>query len=288
KDKARPITKEERATRLDKARQLMPSNEIDAILLMEGTSLNYFTGIRWWGGERFFAMILPAKGQPFYVCPAFEEVRAREQIADGPDGDGADVRTWQEDENPYPLVSQGLKDRELATATLGIEETVRFSFSNGVAKASPQTKIVNATAVTAGCRMIKSAHELELMKLASQVTLAAFDAVYKALREGLTKTDLENLVEAAHKQLGFSGEADIMLGESSAFPHGSTAERRDSRGQRHYDGWRLSGRRIRLRYHAHLRAGKAKRQDEEGLRDRAPGPKHSLGDSTAGFSLRSG
>jgi len=225
KDKARPITKEERATRLDKARQLMPSNEIDAILLMEGTSLNYFTGIRWWGGERFFAMILPAKGQPFYVCPAFEEGRAREQISHGPEGDGVDVRTWQEDENPYQLVSQGLKDRELATATLGIEETVRFSFSNGVAKASPQTKIVNATAVTAGCRMIKSAHELELMKLASQVTLAAFDAVYKALREGLTKTDLENLVEAAHKQLGFSGEADIMLGESSAFPHGSTAER---------------------------------------------------------------
>jgi Xaa-Pro dipeptidase len=225
KDLPRPITIEERSSRLEKARQLMPSNELDAILLMEGTSLNYFTGIRWWGGERLFAMILPAKGKPFYVSPAFEEGRAREQISKGPEGNDADVRTWQEDENPYQLVAQGLKDRGLATGTLGVEETVRFSFSNGVAKASPQTKLVSATPVTAGCRMVKSTHELELMKLASQATLSAFEAVYKSLKEGLTKTDLENLVEAAHKQLGFPGEADIMLGESSAFPHGSTAPR---------------------------------------------------------------
>jgi Xaa-Pro dipeptidase len=225
KDKAQPITNQERGARLDKARQLMPSNELDAILLMEGTSLNYFTGIRWWGGERLFAMILPAKGKPFYVCPAFEEGRAREQISNGPEGNNADVRTWQEDENPYQLVAEGLKDRGFSTGTLGMEETVRFSFSNGVAKASPQIKIVSAMPVTAGCRMIKSTHELELMRLASQVTLAAFAAVYKSLKEGLTKEDLENLVGAAHKQLGFAGEADIMLGESSAFPHGSTAAR---------------------------------------------------------------
>lgn len=230
KEQARPITNDERAARLEEARQLMPANELDAILLMEGTSLNYFTGIHWWGGERLFAMILPAKGKPFYVCPAFEEGRAREQISQGPEPSDADVYVWQEDENPYQLVAQGLKDRGLSTATLGMEETVRFSFSNGVSKASPQTKTVSATPVTAACRMIKSAHELELMRLASRVTLAAFEAVYKALREGLTRGDLGNLVDAAHRQLGFPGEADIMVGESSAFPHGSTTARQIGEG----------------------------------------------------------
>jgi Xaa-Pro dipeptidase len=225
KDQAQPITNLERRERLEKARQLMPANELDAILLMEGTSLDYFTGMHWWGGERLFAMVLPAKGNPFYVCPAFEEGRAREQISRGPESEAADVRTWQEDESPYQLVAQGLKDRGLATGTLGMEETVRFSFSNGVAKAAPQVKMVSATAVTAGCRMIKSAHELHLMKLACQVTLTAFEAVYEALKVGLTKSDLENLVDAAHAKLGFRGEADIMLGESSAFPHGSTTPR---------------------------------------------------------------
>src|ERR1700757_1083009 len=146
KEQAHPISSAERQARQEKARALMEGNALDAILLMEGTSLNYFTGIRWWGGERMFAMVLPAKGMAFYVCPAFEEGRAREQIANAPDAEGADVRIWQEDESPYQRVAQGLKDRGLATGKIGIEETVRFVFSDGVGKAAPQAKLTSATA----------------------------------------------------------------------------------------------------------------------------------------------
>ena len=101
KSEAPPITREERQARQERARKLMTENALDAIVLMEGTSLRYFTGIRWWGGERMFALVLPAKGAAFYVCPAFEEGRAREQIANAPEGEDADVRIWQEDESPY-------------------------------------------------------------------------------------------------------------------------------------------------------------------------------------------
>ncbi len=110
-DQAKPVSREERSQRQEKARRLMQANDLDAILLMEGTSLNYFTGIRWWGGERLFAMVLPVKGAAFYVCPAFEEGRAREQIAKAPDGEQADVRIWQEDESPYQRVNLALKKR---------------------------------------------------------------------------------------------------------------------------------------------------------------------------------
>jgi Xaa-Pro dipeptidase len=147
---------------------------------MEGTSLKYFTGIRWWGGERMFALVLPAKGIPFYVCPAFEEGRAREQIANASDSKDPDVWVWQEDENPYQLIAQGLKERGLSSGKLGMEETVRFAFSDGIGKAAPQLSIVSATRVTARCRMIKSAHELALMQLANQVTLAAYEAVHRS------------------------------------------------------------------------------------------------------------
>src|SRR5580693_3431687 len=153
KEQAKPITVEERRARQEKARHLMESNHIDALLLMEGTSLDYFTGIRWWGGERLFAMVLPAKGAAFYVCPAFEEERAREQLANAPDGEHPEVRTWQEDDNPYHVLSQGLKDRGLATGKLGIEESVHFVFADGIAKAAPQAMLASATPVTAGCRM---------------------------------------------------------------------------------------------------------------------------------------
>src|ERR1700745_674475 len=189
KEQAHPIRGAERQARQEKARALMEGNDLDAILLMEGTSLNYFSGIRWWGGERVFAMVLPAKGTSFYVCPAFEEGRAREQISNAPEGDGADIRIWQEDASPYDRIAQGLKDRDIATGKLGIEETVRWVFSEGVGKASPQTHLVSATPVTAGCRMIKSRSELDLMRLASNVTLTAYKAVYESLKDGMTHRD---------------------------------------------------------------------------------------------------
>ena len=109
----------------------------------------------------------------------------------------------------------------MLTGKIGIEETVRYVFSAGVAAAAPQARLGTATSVTAGCRMIKSPAELELMRLASKVTLTAYRAVYEALRDGMTQFEVEQLVESAHEKLGFSGDALVEVGEYSAFPHGS-------------------------------------------------------------------
>jgi Xaa-Pro dipeptidase len=220
RQEARPITTEERQARLAKARELMASNKLDAIMLTAGTSLEYFTGIHWWGGERLLALILPVKGAAFFVCPYFETDRSHEQITKSPLA-GAEVRYWNEDESPYRMLAQGLKDRGLATGALGIGESTRFVFSHGVAQAAPQVRITSATPVTAGCRMIKSAHEIELMRLAAKVTLRAYAAAYHALQEGMTQHDFADLVGAAHRQQGFEGDAEIQVGEYSALPHGS-------------------------------------------------------------------
>ena len=221
KAQATPIAPAERLARQEKARQLMTANHVDAIVLTAGTSLHYFTGIRWWSSERLLAAILPAKGSPFYVCPAFEEGRAREQL--GESGNQAEVRTWNEDESSYALVAQGLKDRGLSSGTIGIEEAVPFVFSNEIAKSAPQIRSASAIPVTAGCRMIKSDHEIALMRLASRVTLSAYEAVYKTVKEGMTRAQIEELIAQAHTQLGFSGDALVLVGENSAFPHGSVA-----------------------------------------------------------------
>jgi Xaa-Pro aminopeptidase len=236
---AKPITVEERTERQEKARRLMRENNLSAILLGQGTSLDYFTGIHWHGGERLFAMVLPAKGEAFYVSPAFEEGRAREQIAQSPDGGKPnsssdaridvridlriDLRIWQEDESPYARVAQGLSDRGIASGTVGVEETVKFVFSDNLRKAAPSATFTSATPVTAGCRMIKSRHEIELMRLAAKVTLAAYEATYRSLKVGMTQHDVEEMLEAAHRKLGFEGGAEVQVGEFSAFPHGSVA-----------------------------------------------------------------
>ena len=129
----------------------MADEKIGALVLSGGTSLVYFTNIRWGGGERLFACVIPAKGEPFFVCPAFEEDRAREQIALGPFGGGhADVRTWNEDESPYALVAQGLKDRGLSSGAIGVEETMKDGWADGIAAAAPQLLVVSGTPITAG------------------------------------------------------------------------------------------------------------------------------------------
>jgi Xaa-Pro dipeptidase len=221
---ARPITADERRARIERARQLMPDAKLDAILLSGGTSLVYFTNIRWGGGERLLACLIPKSGEPVFVCPAFEEDRLREQIERGPfDPRHVDVRTWQEDQSPYALVAQALSDRGLSTGRLGVEETTKFVWADSIAAAAPQLQVVSATPVVAGCRMIKDAHELELMQLASTATLKVYAAVHEALRPGMTQVDVERLIAMAYRQVGFEGEASVQVGEYTALPHGSLA-----------------------------------------------------------------
>src|SRR5437867_9075517 len=107
KGQAQRITPQERTERQEKARQLMKQKGIDAVVLMPGTSLRYFTGIEWWPSERMLAMVLPAKGNAFIVCPAFEQGRTQEQLTMSGLARGADIRIWQEDESPYQRIAQG-------------------------------------------------------------------------------------------------------------------------------------------------------------------------------------
>jgi Xaa-Pro aminopeptidase len=220
RDRAKPITADERRGRLEKARRLMTEHKIDALVLAGGTSLNYFTGIRWGNSERLFAVIIPKVGNPYIVTPAFEEDRTREQLVNGPMAH-TDVATWQEDESPFALVAQGLKDRGIATGRIGVEETTKFVFADSMGGAAPALKVVSATPITAGCRMIKDAHEVELMRLASQVTLKAYEAMYRSLESGMTQNQVGALISAAHARLGFPGGAGVQVGEYSALPHGS-------------------------------------------------------------------
>lgn len=222
RDQATPITNEERLARIERAKVLMREAKIDALMLSGGTSMAYFTNMRWGGSERLFAVVIPVKGDPFFVCPAFEEERAEELIAMGPfAGDKADIRTWQEDESPYERLGQGLKDRGIASGRLGVEETVRFVFADGVAQAAPQVTIVSGTPVTAGCRMIKDEHEIALMRLASQATLKVYDAVFRALAPGMTQNTVSGLIAQAYRRVGFPGYASVQVGPYTALPHGS-------------------------------------------------------------------
>lgn len=218
---AKRISLAERQRRIAKAQQLMGENKLGAIAVAGGTSLQYFAGVRWGTSERMFIMVLPAKGNPFFVVPAFEKDRAMEQISVGPFGNDFQVVSWEEDDSPYQKTAVMLKERGLATASIGIEETTDFVFADGIGKAATQAKITSATPVTAGCRMIKSPEELALMRFASDVTIKAFEWAYKQIKEGMTREDFNGLIQAGHAQQGYVGGAMVLVAEGSALPHGT-------------------------------------------------------------------
>ena len=220
RDKAKPITADERRGRIERAKRLMGEQKIDAIILAGGTSLNYFTGIRCGNSERLFAVVIPKVGNPYIVTPAFEEDRTREQLVGGPMAH-TDVSVYQEDESPFEKVAQGLKDRGIATGRIGVEETTKFVFADSVGGAAPALHVASASPITAGCRMIKDSHEVELMRLACQVTLKCYEAVFLALQPGMTQNQVSRLIDAAYRRVGFPGEASVQAGEYTALPHGS-------------------------------------------------------------------
>jgi Xaa-Pro dipeptidase len=211
-----PVTVEERQGRIEKARARMAENGIAAIYLEAGSSLFYFTGVRWERSERMTAAVIPAKGEIAYVCPAFEEARLREQIALGDD-----VRAWEEDESPYALVARIFGDRGIAGGRIGIEESVRFFLFDGVRREAPHLEFVSADPATIPCRAIKSPAEIALMQRANDITVEAYKACLSLLREGMSQEEFRSNSVAAHKALGVVGEISCQFGESTAYPHGS-------------------------------------------------------------------
>jgi len=218
---------DERLQRIAKAQSLMAEHDIDAILIEPGSAMLYFSGISWWRSERLTALIIPREGETAVVTPYFEEPSVRESMAFGDD-----VRAWHEHEDPFERVAGILRDRGLTGGRIGLEETVRYFVVEGLANAVSNFDVVAALPVTQGCRMYKSANEIELMRKASEVTLSAYEHVYTSLDKGMTPADVNALMRQAQSDLGGSAVWNMALfGPASAYPHGTSQPQEIEDGQ---------------------------------------------------------
>lgn len=214
-----PITVEERKQRITKAQEIMAKEKIDAIFLEGTASCFYFTGMRWGQSERTFGVVIPSKGAIAYVCPKFEEDRAMEILNPV---FGSEVRCWEEHESPYALIFSIVKDRGFTHKRIGMEERVRFFIADGVKKVAAGFDIVDATPVTAGCRMYKTKAEIALMQYSSDITIKAYQAAFATIRPGMSQSEFSGNISAAFRKLGYSGGASVQVGKYSALPHGSS------------------------------------------------------------------
>jgi Xaa-Pro dipeptidase len=215
---AKPISADERRSRIEKAQSLMAQRKVAALLIESGTSLEYFTGIRWHRSERTTLAVIPASGAVLVVTPAFEEPSVRETLQIG-----GDVKPWDEHENPFEVIVQALKARGIDSGVLAAEPTMRFFIVAGIRQASSAYEIVPADAIVRACRLIKSPAELALMQLANDVTIASLRHVHSRVAAGMSASDISALMDRTTLALGGSpgGFSLVLLNEASAYPHGS-------------------------------------------------------------------
>jgi Xaa-Pro dipeptidase len=216
--KAQPISAQEHAARLAKLQSLMQQRKVAALLVEAGSSLQYFTGIRWWRSERTTAALIPATGGVVVVTPYFEEASIRETLKVS-----ADVRSWKEDESPFDLLASALRDRAPTEGPLAVESTTRFFIIDHVTKAwGTGRAVVSGDDLVRACRIIKSPAELALMQSANDVTIAALKHVHQRAEAGMSSADVMKILVAATEALGGSHEFSlVLLNEASAYPHGS-------------------------------------------------------------------
>jgi Xaa-Pro dipeptidase len=211
-----PITDDERHARIEKARQLMRAHKIGAVVLEGGANMFYYTGTRWAQSDRTFALVLPARGEPAWIVPEADRERAHAAILLG-----TDVRVWPEAEGPYRKLAQVLKERGAGSGQIAIEERVRFAVFDGLRKEMPAVEFSSGDPVTVGCRVIKSPAEIALLQCANDITIAAYQAAFSTLREGMSQRELSANISAAYAALGAQGDAMIIFGKYTAYPHGS-------------------------------------------------------------------
>jgi len=213
----KPISRDEHLLRIDKARKLMAQHGIGALLLEPGGAMVYFTGVQWWRSERLTAVVIPREGDIAIVTPHFEAPSVGETLAVP-----AELRVWQEDENPLATVAGLLRDRHVRDP-VGIEETVRYFAIDGLMRVMPEVNIMSGAAVVRACRMVKSPNEIALMQKAADITIAAYRHVGPRIERGMTPANIGAMMDGAHQALGADPEfALILLGEASAYPHGSS------------------------------------------------------------------
>lgn len=221
-----PIGAGEREGRIERLRTAMRAAGIDALLIEPGASLVYFTGIEWHRSERLTAAVIGMRGAIGVVTPFFEEPSVRQTL-----GVPATVRTWQEDENPHALVAGLLRDMG-GTGTVAIEETVRRFVVDGLASALPSARLISGAGVVRGCRMVKTPAEIALLRRATDITIAAYANTAAQIREGMTPGQIGAIMKAETERLGAANEfALVLLGEASAYPHGSKQPQRVREGE---------------------------------------------------------
>jgi len=206
------------ARRLERARQLTHDAGASVLFATSGaTNFSYLVGSNFGRSERLIALLLPVDGAPVLIAPSFEVERVRR----GSHID-ASVRGWEEQENPFALVRDALRQAGSTSPAIVVEPKTDYWAAMSLSQSLPDAKLLDGSSVFEELRLVKSPEEIVRMRRAIEITEDAIASTFDRLVPGMRDSDVAKLVEEEHAKRGIEGGGLVQFAAQSALPHGGT------------------------------------------------------------------
>lgn len=211
------------ADRLARLQQTLQKRQIECLTLMPGPNLLYLTGFDFHLMERPTLALIPAEGRPAFVIPRLEQARLDESppfdlqpfpYSDGDDPSRALAHALQSIAEVHLLAVEYLRMRVLELSLL------RASL--------PVVYMTDAGPVLETLRLYKSPEEIALHQQAVSISEHALTQVLGELAPGMTERQIATRLTLSQLELGGGPppfEAIVLIGEHTAYPHGTPGER---------------------------------------------------------------
>ena len=208
--------------KLERVRALMSEHELDALVVRAPDNVLYLTNF--WGMKGYDAAVFPREGEATLLClEASEEDAARTAWTE-------DVRlvAGYDPGDPRPpaartleLAVEAARDHAVVALelSLGTQASDRMvgeptTFTTAWFAAFPDAR--DGTPLLAEARAVKTAQELERMRLANEIAAAAMEHVQGVIRPGLTEAqaaaEWQGFVHG--EGTGWKGQVELALGFS--------------------------------------------------------------------------
>src|SRR5258705_2370186 len=96
------------ARRIERLQAELKTRKYELLVVEPSTNFQYFTGYNPGRSERLILLMIPVTGEPALICPSFEVERIKRNSAI------SDVRSWEEQDDPWDLVGKAGPDMKPA------------------------------------------------------------------------------------------------------------------------------------------------------------------------------
>ena len=210
----KPITADERQSRLARLQESLASHQLDAVIVTPGANMRYFFGLTWRETERLVCAVISG-GEVVFVCPKFEDTALLAALSSP-----ADCVWWEEHEDPRQAVANILAEGSFSR--IGVDPNCSFGQVHTLSKAT-QSTLTSAADLFQSLRGQKSATELALLQTAKSLTLQVHQQTFEWIRPGLRMSEVIVKIDQLHR----AGGADngsffcaVQFGEGTSHPHG--------------------------------------------------------------------